>query len=57
MNNVVDFLPYEVYEFYWGTAVKHRNGRWEKIFLKTDGQEIDVSHLDIIVHENGIEFL
>lgn len=49
--------PYEVYEFAWGSAVKHRNGTWEKIFIKPSGQEIDVSTLEVLLHENGIEFI
>lgn len=57
MNNIVELKPYEVYEFKWGTAVKHRNGEWEKVFLKPNAQEVDVSHLNIIIHENGIEFI
>ena len=56
MENVIEFLPYEVVEFEWGTAVRHRNGDWEKIFLKPNGQEIDVSELNVDVHEYGIEF-
>lgn len=49
--------PWEVVEFFWGVGVRHRKGKWEKIYLKPDGQEIDVSSLNIILHENGIEFI
>jgi hypothetical protein len=57
MSNLRSLKPWEVVEFPWGTAVKHRGStKWDKIFLKPDGQEIDVSHLTIILHENGIEF-
>lgn len=57
MNNVIDLLPYEVYEFEWGSAVKHRNGKWERVFLSPNAQEIDLSNLEVIIHENGIEFI
>lgn len=57
VDKLVKMSPYEVYEFPWGTAVKHRKGAWEKVFLKPSGQEIDVSGLNILLHENGIEFL
>ena len=56
MKKFAKLQPYEVYEFSWGVAVKHRKGKWERIFLKPDAQEIDVSNLDVIVHEYGIEF-
>lgn len=57
MSKIIPLLPYEVYEFTWGSAVKKKNGQWEKVFLKPTGQEIDVSEFNIILHENGIEFL
>ena len=57
MGNIVELLPYEVYKFPWGSAIKHRSGKWEKIFLTPNAQEIDVSELSVIIHENGIEFL
>jgi len=55
--NVVALKPYEVHKFPWGTAVKHRNGKWEKIYLKPSGQEIDVQELEVILHDNGIYFI
>ncbi len=54
---VIPIKPYELVEFAWGTAVKHRNGRWEKVFIKPLAQEIDVTELDVVLHDNGIEFL
>lgn len=54
-DNVIKFLPHEVYEFNWGSAIKHHNGKWDKIFLKPNAQEIDVSEMNVILHENGIE--
>lgn len=56
---VVEFKPWELFEFPWGTAVKKRNGEWTNIILKPDGQEIDLekSGLKVMLHDNGIEFL
>lgn len=52
------YMPkYEVFTFKWGSAVKDRSGKWIKIFIAPLGQEIDVSDLQIELHENGIEFL
>ena len=57
-NNVVPLFGYAVYEFPWGTAVKEkRTGKWTNIFLRPDGQEIDVSNIEVILHDNGIEFV
>ncbi|GAA5417929.1 hypothetical protein Pryu01_03007 [Paraliobacillus ryukyuensis] len=56
MPSLTELKPYEVFEYSWGTAVKHRNGDWEKIFLKPNGQEIDVTNLNVILRDNGIEF-
>ena len=47
---------WEVYVFPWGTAVRHRRGKWQKVFLK-GGQEIDVSNMDVIIDEYGITFI
>jgi len=54
---IIDLKPHEVYEFNWGSAVKHRNGDWDKVFLKPSGQEIDVCNMSVILHDNGIEFM
>lgn len=57
-RKVVHLHRWEVFEFPWGTAIREtRRGKWTNIFLKPDGQEIDVSALNIELHENGIEFL
>lgn len=56
MSNVTQLQPYEIVEFSWGTAVRHRNGNWENIFIRPSGQEIDVSELEVVLHDNGIEF-
>lgn len=55
--NIKELKPWEVIEYYWGTVVKHRKGKITKIYLKPDGTEIDCEKLNIIVHDNGIEFL
>jgi hypothetical protein len=57
MDNVTDLSPWESVKFSWGTAVRHRKGRWTNVFLFPDAQEINVEHLDVILHENGIEFI
>ena len=57
-NNVIPLFGYAVYEFPWGTAVKEkRTGKWTNIIIKPDGQVIDVSQNEVILHENGIEFI
>lgn len=57
-NKVIPLFGYAVYEFSWGTAVKEkRAGKWTNIFLKPDGQEIDVSNIEVVLHDNGIEFV
>lgn len=55
-ENVVPIKAWEVYVFPWGTAVRHRRGKWQKVFLK-GGQEIDVSNMDVIIDEYGITFI
>ena len=54
---MIDLQPWEVIEFPWGTGVRHRKGKWSKLFIKPNGQEIDVEGLDVILHDNGIEFM
>lgn len=57
MSKVVNLFRYEVYDFYWGSAVREqRTQKWIKIFLKPDAQELDVEDIPVIIHENGIEF-
>jgi hypothetical protein len=50
-----EFKPWEVVKFPWGSAIRHTKGRWEKIFLSPDGQEIDVSKINVNLYDNGIE--
>lgn len=57
-DNVISLHLWEVYQFFWGTAVRERrSGRWIRAFISPLGQEIDLSDLDVEIHENGIEFL
>ena len=49
--------PWEIIEYYWGVVVKHRKGKVSSIILKPDGVEIDCSNLNIVIHNNGVEFL
>lgn len=45
------------YETFWGSYVTDRKGKVANIFFKPDGQEINTEKLNVIVHNNGIEFL
>lgn len=56
-SKVVPMPQFGVYTFPWGTAVKDRRGKWTNIFISPNGQEINVENLDVILHENGIEFV
>ncbi len=57
-SNVIQLHRWGVHEFPWGTAVKEkRTGKWTTVFLKPDGQRIDVSNIEVILHNNGIEFI
>ena len=55
---VIDLYKFEVYDFFWGTAVKEqRTGKWLYAYLCPDGREINLQGIDVEIHENGIEFL
>lgn len=57
-GKLLHLFSWEVYEFPWGTAVKEqRTGKWKRLFLYPNGQEIDVEGIEIILHCNGIEFV
>lgn len=56
-SNVVKLKPWQIHEFFWGCAIKHAHGPWQRIILKPNGQEIDVSNIPVILHNNCIEFL
>lgn len=55
--SIKDLNPWEVIDYFWGVVVKHRKGNVSNVILKPNGIEIDCSELDVIIHENGIEFL
>lgn len=57
MSQVIDLKPWEVVAFSWGTGVRHRSGKWVRIFISPLAQEIDVENLNVKLHENGIEFV
>lgn len=57
MDNVTKLEAWETVKFPWGTAVRHRKGRWTNVYLYPEAQEINVEHLDVILHDNGIEFI
>ena len=58
-SKVIPLFGYSVYEFPWGAAIKEiRTGKWLTIFIGSDtAQEIDVSNIAVILHDNGIEFI
>ncbi|CAI6073519.1 hypothetical protein COHCIP112018_02389 [Cohnella sp. JJ-181] len=58
MGDLVFLHKWEVFEFAWGTAIREsRTKKWHTLCLTPDGQEIDVSELNVILHDNGIEFV
>lgn len=48
--------PFKVYELPYGSYVTDCKGKPLQVIL-SDGQELDVSKLDVAIHDNGIEFL
>ena len=52
-----ELSPWEVVQFSWGTGVRHRKGKWDRLYLNGTGQEINVEHMNVILHDNGIEFV
>ena len=51
-GKVINLHRWEVHEFPWGSAVREqRTGKWTNVFIKPDGQEIDVSKLKVELHE------
>ena len=54
----IDKDRYCVYTYFWGVAIlDSREDRWLKAKIGMQGQELDLSGVDAIVHENGIEFI
>jgi hypothetical protein len=56
MVDITRLKPWRVYKFPWGSALKHASGRWERLYLHPDGQEVDVSKLDVVLSDAGIKF-
>lgn len=48
--------PFKVYELPYGAYITNCKGKPLRVIL-SDGQEIDVSELDVVIHDSGIEFL
>ena len=57
-KEVIHRTGFEVLTFFWGTAIWDcEKEEWERIILNGGERELIISGLDVIVHENGIEFL
>jgi len=54
MGEVVELNPWEVREFPWGSAMKHRKGKWSIIFI--GDQQINVEKYNVILRDGGILF-
>lgn len=48
--------PFTVYETPWGSYYVNRNNKPMRCFFK-DGQELILENFNVIIHDNGIEFL
>lgn len=46
--------PWEVVRFSWGTAVRHRKGKWNVAFLSPDAYEINLEDVDAELSDAGI---
>lgn len=53
--NIIDFKPWEVHAFPWGSAVKKRGRAWSTVFIGE--QELDVEALSVELYEDGIRFI
>jgi hypothetical protein len=56
MGELVQFQQYTVVRFSWGSAIHDRRGKWITAFFP-DEQELDLEPFEVILHDNGIEFL
>ena len=61
MGEVIDMNKdrFGIYKFPWGVAIKdERRNRFVTLIVNGDtDNEINVEHLDVVLHENGIEFV
>lgn len=48
--------PFTAYETLWGCYYVNRNNKPMRCFFK-DGQELIVENFNVVIHDNGIEFL
>lgn len=53
----LNLTHWEVKEFAWGAAMRHRKGKWEKLFIAPDAQEVDVSQIDVSIYDDSITFV
>lgn len=56
-DGVIPLNYWQAIEYEWGNAVIDKNDKVIEVYLKPDGQKINVEHLNVLLHENGIEFL
>ena len=50
-------MPWGVFEFPWGTAVRNMDtGEWTQVFKVPDGEMLVVEGLDVTVNEEGVHF-
>ena len=56
-ENVIKMpAKFEVYKIPWGAYTTDRKGNLLKAFFE-NGQELDLTNLNVVIHNNGIEFL
>jgi hypothetical protein len=58
MDNIIKFKQrgYEIITFDWGVAIYNQTRKkYETVFIL--GHQIDLGQQEIIVHDNGIEFI
>jgi hypothetical protein len=47
-------MPWEVVKFPWGSAVRHRRGRWFVALLSPDAYEVDLRSVKAKLTDAGI---
>lgn len=56
MNNIVKIpISFNIYKTDFGSYVTDRKDKPLRVFFN-DGQELDLTNLDVVIHDNGIEF-
>jgi len=57
-GRILPMPRYAVYTFPWGSAIREiPSEKWLKVVVAPLAQVIDVSDLNVVLHNNGIEFL